>query len=93
MADRARHTRLAAARLRLGIVLWLVSWIPFPIILGVSGKGRYLIWGVQFVIGAIGLVLAGSAFFDAVKGVGWRRAPGVLWRGLLHGDGEAAIPA
>jgi hypothetical protein len=92
MADRARHTRLAAARLRLGIVLWLVSWIPFPIILGVSGKGRYLIWGVQFVIGAIGLVLAGSAFFDAVKHLGWKRAPRALVHALVHGDKESALP-
>jgi hypothetical protein len=91
MADPPR--RHHAARLRGGILLWLLSWAPIPLVLGIPAPLRYVIWGVQFVIGAIGLVLAGSAFFDAVKGVGWRRAPGVLWRGLLHGDGEAAIPA
>jgi hypothetical protein len=91
MADPPRRGRLAAARLRLGIVLWLVSWMPIPIILGISGKGRYLIWGAQFVVGAIGLVLAGSAFFDAVKHLGWKRAPRALGRALVHGDGDSAL--
>jgi len=93
MADPPRRKRLAAARLRLGIILWLASWIPIPIILGISGKGRYLIWGLQFVIGAIGLVLAGSAFVDAVKHLGWKRAPRALGRAVIHGDEEPALPA
>jgi len=79
--------------MRLGIILWLASWIPIPIILGISGKGRYVIWGLQFAIGAIGLVLAGSAFVDAVKHLGWRRAPLALGRALIHGDEEPALPA
>jgi len=93
MAEPRGHKRLAAARLRLGIILWLVSWLPVPILLGVSGEGRYVIWGVQIVIGAIGLVLAGSAFFDAVKRLGWKQAPTALARALIHGDGESALPA
>jgi hypothetical protein len=84
---------LAGARLRLGIALWLLSWVPIPILLGISGRGRYLIWGVQILIGLIGLAVAGSAFVEAVKRVGWRSAPGVLWRALLHGDERATSPA
>ena len=84
---------MGAARIRAGILLWLLSWAPIPFVLGISAPGRYVIWGVQIVIGAIGLVLAGSAFFDAVKRLGWRRAPAAVWRALLHGDEEAAIPA
>lgn len=93
MTDPPRHRRLAATRLRLGIVLWLGSWLPIPLVLGISGQGRYVIWGVQFVVGAIGLVLAGSAFVDAVKRLGWRRAPRALGRALIHGEEETALPA
>lgn len=93
MTDPPRHRRLAAARLRLGIALWLVSWLPIPLVLGITGKGRYVIWAVQIVIGATGLVLAGSAFVDAVKRLGWKRAPRALGRALIHGEEETALPA
>ena len=89
----APRGRLAATRLRLGILLWLLSWVPIPILFGITGPARYAVWGVQIVIGLLGLALAGSAFFDAVKHVGWRRAPGALGRALLHGDEHSALPA
>ena len=93
MASDSRRRPYAVARLRLGVVLWLASWAPIPILFGITGWARYAVWGVQIVIGLLGLALAGSAFFDAVKGVGWRRAPGVLWRALLHGDDGLVQPA
>ena len=77
----------------MGILLWLASWLPIPILLGISGAGRYLIWGVQIVVGLIGLALAGSAFFQAVKQLGWKRAPRALGRALVHGDEKSAVPA
>ena len=92
MPDATSHGGLAAARLRLGIVLWLLSWVPIPILLGISGIGRYVIWGVQIVVGLIGLALAGSAFFEAVRQLGWKRAPAALGRALLHGDRQPATP-
>ena len=78
--------RLASLRLRLGIALWLLSWVPFPVILGISGTARLVIWGVQFAVGAVGLALAGSAFLEAARQVGWKRAPAVLWQALLQGE-------
>jgi hypothetical protein len=93
MPDAPSHKRLAAARLRLGISLWLLSWIPIPILLGISGTGRYVIWGVQIVVGLIGLALAGSAFFEAAKQLGWKRAPAALGRALLRGDEKPVTPA
>ena len=85
MHDPPPHTKLAAARLRVGILLWLLSWVPIPILFGITGPARYAVWGVQIVIGLIGLALAGSAFFQAVKELGWKRAPAALGRALLHG--------
>ena len=93
MPDLPARKRLAATRLRLGIVLWLLSWAPIPMMFGLTGQARYAIWGVQIAIGVIGLALAGSAFFQAVKGLGWKRAPGALGRALLHGDEQPARTA
>ena len=87
------HQRLAAAKLRAGILLWLISWVPIPILFGINGWARYAVWGVQIVVGLAGLALAGSAFFDAVKQLGWRRAPAALGRALIHGDEQPAVPA
>jgi hypothetical protein len=90
MSDAPQHTRLAAARFRVGIILWLLSWVPIPILFGISGPARYAVWGVQIVIGLLGLGLAGSAFFQAVKELGWKRAPAALGRALLHGAEQPA---
>jgi hypothetical protein len=73
-----------------GIILWLLSWVPIPILFGISGPARYAVWGVQIVIGLLGLGLAGSAFFQAVKDLGWKRAPAALGRALLHGAEQPA---
>jgi hypothetical protein len=67
--------------------------VPIPVIFGISAPARYAIWGVQIVVGLCGLALAGSAFFDAVKELGWKRAPGALGRALIHGDDEPALSA
>jgi hypothetical protein len=48
---------------------------------------------VQILIGVIGLALAGSAFFQAVKELRWKGAPAALGRALLHGDEQPAIQA
>jgi hypothetical protein len=67
--------------------------VPIPILFGITGAARYAVWGVQIAIGLLGLTLAGSAFFDAVKHVGWRRAPSALGRALLHGDERSSLHA
>ncbi len=64
-----------------------------PILLGIDGWARYAVWGVQVVVGLCGLALAGSAFFDAVKQLGWKRAPAALGRALIRGDDEPALSA
>ena len=92
MSEEARG-RLAAAKLRVGVLLWLLSWTPIPILLGLQGSARYAVWGIQFFVGLLGLALAGSAFVDAVKELGWKRAPAALGRALVHGDTQPAVSA
>ncbi len=78
-------------RLRVGIVLWLLSWIPYGLILGLEGAWLTLAWTVEILLGIIGLALAGTEFAQAVKANGWKGAPKVAWRALIHGrDVEAA---
>ena len=92
-ADFGQDGNAAALRLRGGIALWLASWIPIPLILGVTGPARYVIWGLQFAIGAAGLALAGSVFVATVKAVGWKRAPAAVLHALLRGEGATTSPA
>jgi hypothetical protein len=73
-------------RLRLGVLLWLLSWMPVAVILHATGAERLLIWTAQVIIGLLGLAMAGTVFAAAVRTVGWRHAPGVAWRSLVHGD-------
>jgi hypothetical protein len=80
-------------RLRVGIALWLLSWVPFAVLLGATGTARLLIWGVQIVVGIIGVALAGTAFAAAVKLAGWRHAPAVAWSSFAHGTDAGARPS
>jgi len=92
MARRAPADDDRGVRLRIGIVLWLMSWVPFAVIVGADGAERAAIWTAQVVIGILGLAIAGTAFATMVKTVGWRHAPGAAWRTLLHGQ-SAMVPA
>jgi hypothetical protein len=72
-------------KLRFGVVLWLLSWVPYGIILGLSGAALTAAWGFEILLGIIGIALAGTEFAQAVKAKGWKRAPGVAWHALVHG--------
>ena len=79
-------------KLRIGVVLWALSWIPYGIILGLSGTALTVAWGIEILLGIVGLALAGTEFAQAIKAKGWKRAPGVAWRALLRGrDVEAVV--
>jgi hypothetical protein len=81
-------------KLRLGVVLWLLSWIPYGVILGLDGAALTAAWGVEILLGVVGLALAGTEFAQAVKTQGWKRAPSVAWHALVHGrDIEDAASA
>ena len=85
-------------RLRVGIVLILLSWFPFAQILiavlhnrdrltsdGATNEFRLIVWGIQIVVGLIGLLLAGKVTIDEAKRSGWRRTPGRVWRLFWRG--------
>lgn len=81
-------------RLRVGIVLWLLSWVPYGLIFGLSGAWLTVGWTVEILLGIIGLALAGTEFAQAVKLKGWKGAPRLTWRALVHGrDVEVAQAA
>ncbi len=72
------------------MVLWVLSWIPYGIILGLDGPALTAAWVFEILLGVVGLALAGTEFAQAVKEQGWKRAPGIAWHALVHGhDVEA----
>jgi hypothetical protein len=72
-------------KLRLGISLWILSWVPYGIILGLSGLWLTVAWAVEIAMGIVGLALSWTEFARAVKDRGWRGAPAVAWRAMLRG--------
>lgn len=72
-------------KLRLGIALWILSWVPYGLILDLSGAWLTLAWAVEIAMGIVGLALSGTEFARAVKDRGWRGAPAVAWRAMLRG--------
>jgi len=77
-------------RLRLGIGMWMMSWVPYGLILGLTGAWLTAAWAVEILLGVAGLAIAGSEFAQAVKARGWKGAPAVAWRAMLHGQGITA---
>ena len=78
-------------KLRLGIVLWILSWVPYGLIFGLSGASLTIAWTVEILLGITGLAIAGTEFAQAVKDKGWKGAPAVAWRSLVRG--AASKPA
>jgi hypothetical protein len=72
-------------RLRLGVTLWVLSWVPYGILLGLDGVWLTLSWGFEILLGITGLALAGTEFAGAIKTSGWKGAPAVVWRAFRDG--------
>jgi hypothetical protein len=86
-------------RLRLGILLIVLSWFPFAQILisvlrrhghltsdSAASSLRLVIWGIQIAIGLVGVFLAGKVTINAARETGWRRTPRHLWRLFWRGS-------
>ena len=77
-------------KLRLGIVLWILSWVPYGLIFNLSGASLTLAWAIEILLGITGLAIAGTEFARAVEDKGWKGAPKIAWRSLIHGQGIGA---
>jgi hypothetical protein len=73
-------------RLRIGVTLWILSWVPYGVILDLSGVWLTVSWGVEILLGITGLALAGTEFADAIKEHGWKHAPSVAWHAFREGE-------
>jgi hypothetical protein len=80
-------------RLRLGVLLFVVSWLPIAqLILAIAHNHnlllsdddsrtlRLIVWTIQFAIGLVGVWLAGKVVIAQARQEGWRKAPGNLYR-------------
>ncbi len=80
----------ASMKLRLGVLLWLLSWLPYGVILEWFFKMPdwlfVVCWVFEIGLGLYGISLAGSEFARAVKQRGWKHAPKVAWDALIHGN-------
>ena len=82
------NPRARAFRIRLGVCLVAASWLPIAQVTiwltspssSQADRIRAVIWGIQVVVGLIGVAVAGSQTIQVAKSVGWRRSPGVVWR-------------
>lgn len=82
--------------MRLGITLWVFSYLPFP--LAVSGILHWAgmlstdkstaefigtMWILQIIIGFMGLYLAGKEAIASVRDQGYKKLPRNVWDTLL----------
>ena len=85
-------------RLRLGMLLIVLSWFPFAQIFislahdhgrltteSSTSAFRLVIWGIQIVVGLVGVVLVGRLTLDEAKRAGWRHTPRRLWQLFWRG--------
>jgi hypothetical protein len=79
-ADVPPATMDGATRVRVGVLLIVVSWLPIAWLVSASAELRAAIWGVQILIGLIGVAIAGRETIRIAKSTGWRNSPRAVWR-------------
>ena len=80
-------------KLRAGILLIILSWLPLAqaaitvahhehhLTSGTAANTfRASVWALQFLVGFIGLWLAGQTAVKTIRKDGWKKAPANLWR-------------
>lgn len=90
---------VSATRMRIGLGLWVFSYVPicFPILAYLHTQGKFtseqsssmfiaVFWGIQYLIGFIGLFLAGSQVIKLAQADGTKKLPGHVWRILKSGS-------
>lgn len=87
---------VSSVRVRFGIILWVISYLPFPVIVVdiLHNNGKLsdpkdtsmfiaVMWGLQIVIGLVGLYIAGKEAIELVRKDGIKKLPKNLWRVLI----------
>jgi hypothetical protein len=93
--------QVSVFRLRLGVLLvgiwWIPIWLLGPVVAHVTGQpvGSVTITVaiVQTVIGVIGVLIAGRQAAKIVRHTGFRAVPGRIWHVLWNGKLPEAEPA
>ena len=81
-------------RLRLGVVLigiwWIPIWLLAPVVAHVVGQPvgsvTLTIAIVQTIIGLVGVLIAGRQAAKLVRHTGFRAVPGRIWRVIWSGE-------
>jgi hypothetical protein len=90
---------ISARRIRVGLAVWVISYLPFPLLLefilhamgyltNPQSSSEFILkmYALQFAIGFIGLIIAGRDTISLFKQVGYRRLPGCVWRAIRYGQ-------
>ncbi len=90
------HTQVSRGRVRIGLTLWVISYIPFPVIIldhlhkngqinDPKNSSTFLAvsWGLQILIGLLGLYIAGKEAIGMVRDKGLKKLPKNLWLVLI----------
>ena len=96
---------MKSLRLRVGILLMALSWFPFAQILiyiahnngrltsdASATTFRLVVWGIQIVVGLVGVALVGKLAVEEAKKSGWRKTPRRLWELFRHGPDASEEP-
>ena len=92
--------QVSVFRLRLGVVLIAIWWIPIWLLAPIAahltsqpvGQVTLTIAIVQTVIGLFGALIAGRQAAKLVRHTRWRAVPGKIWRVLRTGSAVEPEP-
>jgi hypothetical protein len=87
MSQSALERTANPLRIRIGIGLILISWLPIAQILiwafsvpsDQADHVRLVTWSIQILIGFVGVAVAGRETVRLAKSVGWRQLPRAVW--------------
>ena len=93
--------QIAVLRLRVGVVLIAIFWIPIwllaPVVAHLLDQPvtsvTIVIALIQTVLGVVGVLLAGRPTLTLVRHTGWRAVPKTIWRVLWTGKLDEPAPA
>ena len=93
--------QVSVFRLRVGIVLigifWIPIWLLAPLVARLInqpvGSVTLAIAIVQTIIGVIGVLIAGRQTLTIVRHTGWRAVPGTIWRVVWTGKLDEPEPS